>query len=57
MPSLISDYLPLVVFVILGDADPRALLVAPFLLAYQGAGCREAVAPTNAASTRSTTRA
>ena len=35
MPSLISDYLPLVVFVILGALIGGALLVAPFLVAFK----------------------
>ena len=35
MPSLLSDYLPLVVFVILGALISTALLAAPFLLAYK----------------------
>ena len=35
MPSLISDYLPLVVFVILAALIAGALLVAPFLVAFK----------------------
>ena len=35
MPSLISDYLPLVVFVILAALITGALLVAPFLVAFK----------------------
>ena len=35
MPSLISDYLPLVVFIILAALIAGALLVAPFLLAFK----------------------
>jgi NADH-quinone oxidoreductase subunit A len=35
MPSLISDYLPLVVFVILATLITGALLVAPFLVAFK----------------------
>ena len=35
MPSLISDYLPLVVFIILASLISGALLVAPFLLAFK----------------------
>ena len=35
MPSLISDYLPLVVFLGLGALICLALLVAPFLVAYK----------------------
>ena len=35
MPSLLSDYLPLVVFIVLGGLICGALLVAPFLLAYK----------------------
>ena len=35
MPSLISDYLPLVVFIVLGGLISSALLAAPFLLAYR----------------------
>ena len=35
MPSLISDYLPLVVFIIIGGLIWSALLVAPFLVAYR----------------------
>ena len=35
MPSLISDYLPLVVFIIIAALISGALLVAPFLVAYR----------------------
>ena len=35
MPSLISDYLPLVVFLALGGLICAGLLVAPFLVAYR----------------------
>ena len=35
MPSLISDYLPLVVFIVLGALISSAMLVAPFLVAYR----------------------
>ncbi len=35
MPSLISDYLPLVIFLVLGALICSALLIAPFLLAYK----------------------
>ena len=35
MPSLISDYLPLVVFVILATLISGGLLVAPFLVAFK----------------------
>ena len=35
MPSLISDYLPLVVFIVLSALIGGALLVAPFLVAYR----------------------
>ena len=35
MPSLISDYLPLVVFIILATLISGALLVAPFLVAFK----------------------
>jgi NADH-quinone oxidoreductase subunit A len=35
MPSLISDYLPLVVFVILATLISGALLIAPFLIAFK----------------------
>ena len=35
MPSLISDYLPLVVFIVLGTVISGALLIAPFLVAYK----------------------
>ena len=35
MPSLISDYLPLVVFIILAALIGGALLVAPFLVAFK----------------------
>jgi NADH-quinone oxidoreductase subunit A len=35
VPSLISDYLPLVIFVLVGGLICAALLVAPFLLAYR----------------------
>jgi len=35
MPSLISDYLPLVVFIILAALISGALLIAPFLVAFR----------------------
>ena len=35
MPSLISDYLPLVVFVILATLISGALMIAPFLIAFK----------------------
>ncbi len=35
MPSLISDYLPLVIFLILAALICAGLLVAPFLVAYR----------------------
>ena len=35
MPSLISDYLPLVVFVIIAALIAGALLIAPFLIAFK----------------------
>ena len=35
MPSLITDYLPLVIFIALAAVIGGALLVAPFLLAYK----------------------
>ena len=35
MPSLISDYLPLVVFIGLSGLIGAALLVAPFIVAYK----------------------
>jgi len=35
MPSLISDYLPLVVFIVLAAIISGALLVAPFLVAFK----------------------
>jgi NADH-quinone oxidoreductase subunit A len=35
MPSLISDYMPLVVFVILSALIGGALLIVPFLVAYR----------------------
>jgi NADH-quinone oxidoreductase subunit A len=35
VPSLISDYLPLVVFIALGALISGALLVAPFVVAYK----------------------
>ena len=35
MPSLISDYLPLVVFVILATLISGALLIAPFIIAFK----------------------
>jgi len=35
VPSLISDYLPLVIFIIVGGLICTALLVAPFLVAYR----------------------
>jgi NADH-quinone oxidoreductase subunit A len=35
VPSLISDYLPLVVFIVVGALISGALLVAPFLVAFK----------------------
>ena len=35
MPSLIADYLPLVVFVVISALIGGALLVAPFIVAYK----------------------
>ena len=35
MPSLISDYMPLVVFIIIAALISGALMVAPFLVAYK----------------------
>ena len=35
MPSLLSDYLPLVVFIALAALIALALMVAPFLVAYR----------------------
>jgi NADH-quinone oxidoreductase subunit A len=35
VPSLISDYLPLLIFLVLATAICSALLVAPFLVAYR----------------------
>jgi NADH-quinone oxidoreductase subunit A len=35
VPSLIADYLPLIVFIVLGGLICSSLLVAPFLLAYR----------------------
>ena len=35
MPSLISDYLPLLIFLVLATAISSALLVAPFLVAHR----------------------
>ena len=35
MPSLISDYMPLVVFIIIATLISGALLIAPFLVAYR----------------------
>ncbi len=35
MPSLISDYLPLVVFIVIGALIAGALAIAPFLVAYR----------------------
>jgi len=35
VPSLIADYLPLVVFVVLGALIGGALLIAPFIVAYK----------------------
>ena len=35
MPSLISDYTPLVVFIIVAALISGALLIAPFLVAYR----------------------
>jgi NADH:ubiquinone oxidoreductase subunit 3 (subunit A) len=56
VPSLISDYLPLVVFIALGALISGAAAVAPFLVAYKSPDPRSC-RPTNAASTRSTMRA
>jgi NADH-quinone oxidoreductase subunit A len=35
VPSLIADYLPLIVFIVLGGLICSALLVAPFLVAFR----------------------
>lgn len=35
MPSLVTDYLPLVIFIAISAVIGLALLVAPFLLAYK----------------------
>jgi NADH-quinone oxidoreductase subunit A len=35
MPNLLSDYLPLIVFVVIAAVISGALLLAPFLVAYQ----------------------
>ena len=35
MPSLISDYLPLVVFIVIAALISGALMIAPFLVAYK----------------------
>ena len=35
MPSLISDYMPLVVFIILAALIGGALMIAPFLVAFR----------------------
>ena len=35
MPSLISDYLPLVVFVVIATLISSGLMIAPFLLAFK----------------------
>jgi len=35
MPSLMSDYLPLVVFIVLAALISGALLIAPFLVAFK----------------------
>ncbi|HTR12159.1 MAG TPA: NADH-quinone oxidoreductase subunit A [Roseiarcus sp.] len=35
MPSLISDYLPLVVFIVLAALISGALLIAPFIVAFR----------------------
>ncbi len=35
MPSLISDYLPLVVFVVIAALIAGSLMIAPFLLAFK----------------------
>jgi NADH-quinone oxidoreductase subunit A len=35
MPSLISDYMPLVVFIVIAALIGGALLIAPFLVAYR----------------------
>ena len=35
MPNLLSDYLPLIIFIVLATGLSAALLLAPFLIAYQ----------------------
>ncbi len=35
MPSLLSDYLPLIIFIIVATVFAGALLLAPFIVAYQ----------------------
>ena len=56
MPSLISDYLPLLFFIVLAGAISSALLVAPFLVAYRNPDS-EKLSAYECGSTRSTTRA
>ena len=43
VPSLLNDYLPLVIFIGVSGFIGLALLVAPFLIAYSSAGPREAL--------------
>ena len=35
MPNLLSDYLPLIIFIVIATVIAGALLLAPFLVAYQ----------------------
>lgn len=35
MPNLLSDYLPLIIFIVVATVIAGALLLAPFLVAYQ----------------------
>ena len=44
MPSLISDYFPLVVFIALATLITGGLLIVPFLVAFKAPDSRKAVA-------------
>ena len=57
MNELLLDYLPLVIFIAVALVISLALLLVPFVVAYQAARSRESCRPTSAASTPSTTRA
>jgi len=56
VPSILSDYLPLVLFIGVSAVIGLALLIAPFAIAYSKP-MRKSSRPMNAASTPSTTPA